>query len=88
MARLWTESASISYFQSTLLFLLDKTFPSLDIKVGPKSFVGGYILLSAAVLHVQYWLKSPGELYFQTVYKKTFQVMFTLTDAQLYKKRQ
>lgn len=54
MAHLWTESASISYFQSTLLFLLDKTFPSLDIKVGPKSFVRGYILLSAAVLHVQY----------------------------------
>lgn len=86
-AHLWTKSASISYFQSTLLFLLDKTFPSSDIKVGPKSFVRGHILLSAAVLHVQYWLKRPGELYFQTAYKKTFQVMFTLTDTKLYKKK-
>lgn len=87
LAHLWTKSASISYFQSTLLFLLDKTFPSSDIKVGPKSFVRGHILLSAAVLHVQYWPKSPGELYFQTAYNKTFQVMFTLTDTKLYKKK-
>lgn len=87
MAHLWPKSTPIIYFQSRLLFLHENTFPCLNIKSGQSHLYEAIFYCQQLIyMYITDCAGEASEFYFQTTYKNTFQVMFTLTDTQLYKK--
>lgn len=87
MAHLCPKSTLIIYFQSALLFLHDKTFPSFNIKSGQSHlYKAVFYCRQVFYMYSSHYTAEAGQLYVQKIYEKTFQVMFTLIDTQLYKK--
>lgn len=82
-ARLWPRSTPMIYFQSTLLFLHDNTLCCINMKSGPSHL---FFCQQLIYMYSTDYTREAGEFYFHTMYKKTFQVMFTFADTQLCKK--
>lgn len=80
MTHLWLKSTPVIYFQSTLLFLHDKHIALPKHYIWPKSSFSYHQQL--IYMYSTEQAGEAGQFYSQTAQKKkTFQVMFTLTDT-------